>query len=65
MGCRSYRWLGVAVLARHGQVQPEGVAVDHVHVAGLGPAEGVDSATERFVGADIHNDPGVLAVNGH
>ena len=63
--CCSYRRLGVAVLARHGQVQSEGVAVDHIHVAGLGPAQGVDPATEGLVGADIHHDPGILAVNRH
>ncbi len=31
----TYHRLGVAVLAAHGQVKPKGVAVDHVHVAGL------------------------------
>ena len=59
------RGLGVAVLAGHGEVQAEGVAVDHVHVASLGPAQGIDPATEGFVGAHIHHDPGVLAVNGN
>ena len=33
-----YRGLCVAVLARHGEVQPEGVAVDNIHIARLRPA---------------------------
>ena len=57
------RGLGVAVLAGHGEVQAEGVAVDDVHVAGLGPAERVDAAGEGLVGAHVHHDARVLAVD--
>lgn len=73
--------LGVAVLARHGEVQPatihshlnllwilfipERVAVDDVHVTSLAAAKCVDPAAERLVGPDVHHDPGVLAVHRH
>ncbi len=61
----TYHRLGVAVLAAHGQVEPEGVAVDHVHVAGLGSAEGVHPAAKGFVRVHVYHDPGVLAVDGN
>ena len=61
----SYRWLCVAILTTHGEVEPELVAVDDVNVAGLRAAEGVDPAAERPVGVHVHHDPGVLTVNSH
>ena len=60
-----YHGLRVAVLAAHGEVEAERVAVDDVHVARLGAAEGVDAAAERPVRADVDHDLGVLAVDRH
>jgi hypothetical protein len=61
----SYHRLRIAVAASHGQVEPERVAVDDVHVASFRPAERVDATAERAVCADIDHDPCVLAVHGH
>jgi hypothetical protein len=61
----TYRRLCVTILSTHGEVEPEGVAVDDVHVAGLRPAEGVDAAAERPVGVHVDHDAGVLTVDGH
>ena len=52
-------------MARHGEVQPEGVAVDDVYVASFGAPKGVDSAAEGTVRPDVHHNPGILAVNSH
>lgn len=57
--------LGVAVLAAHRQVESELVRVEHVVVARLGAAQRVDAAVERFVGAHLDGDAGVLAVDGN
>ncbi len=60
-----YHRLRVAVLAREADVEPEVVAVDDLDVAGLGPAEGVDTPAERHVRVQVHHDARVLAVNVH
>lgn len=61
----TYDALGVAVLSRHCQVQPEQVAVDNIDVASLGTTQSVDSAIEWFVGANLDSDTSVFTVNGH
>ena len=61
----THRGLRVTILSAHGEVEPEGVAVDDVDVARLRAAEGVDSAAERTVRVHVHNDAGVLAMDGN
>lgn len=56
--------LRVAVLPGHGEVEAEQVAVDDVDVARLGPAQRVDAPVEGLVGAHLHGDARVLAVDG-
>lgn len=59
----AYHALSVTVLATHGQVKPEEIAVDHVDVASLRTAESVDTTVEGFVRADLNSDSGVFAVH--
>lgn len=63
VGVHASSALGVAVLSSHGQVQSEGVRVDHIDVASLGAAQSVDTSVEGLVGADLDGNTGVLAVN--
>lgn len=61
----TYHALGVTILPGHRQVQPKEIAVDHIDVAGLRTAEGINPPVERFVRAHLNGNPRVLAIDRH
>lgn len=59
----TYHTLSVTILPAHGQVEPEEIAVDHVDVASLGAAKGVNATIKRFIRANLNGYSGVFTID--